>query len=127
MGQGGGQRQLHFHAPGEFADQLIFRQAVAGQTVPVQFPVPAAVDGGENGRQVLGAESVVKKALVQNNADLLPERCAVRTHGLPQDGDGAAVGARHPQNTFDGGGLARAVFPDQTHDSSAGERKVEIL
>ena len=97
VGQGGGQGQLHLHAPGQLLHRLFPRQLEFVQIVPEQPIVPGGKHGGEDGGDVFETEAVVEKAVVQHHAHLRLGLTGLAPGVAAQQGDGPPVPADRPQ------------------------------
>ena len=83
--------------------------------------IPAAVGGGQDGADVPGAQGVVEKALVQHHAHVLLGLPLLQDVVMAHEGNGPSIPSDQIEDALDGGGLARPVLPDETHDGPAGE------
>ena len=127
VGEGGGDGELHLHAPGELLDELLLRELEFFQVVRIEVVVPCGIDGAQDALQILGTQGVVEEALVQHHAHLQLGGALVGHVVLSQNGDGSAVPADQVQNTLDGGGLARPVLPNETHDGPPGDGQIHMV
>ena len=71
VGQGDGNAQLHFHAPGKLLEFLVRGDSKTGQIVGKNRIVPAAVNALHDLAHLPGGETGGDAHLVQHNADFL--------------------------------------------------------
>ena len=121
VGQGHGDGQLHFHAPGELLEALVPRQGQPSQIVLVDRLIPAAEDPGHDPAHLPGRQALGIAGLIQHHADLVLVRALPAQHP-----DAAPVRPGHAQEHADGGALPGAVFAHQAQDTALGQRQVDL-
>ena len=127
VGQGDGNAQLHFHAPGKLLEFLIRGDSKTGQIVGKNRIVPAAVNALHDFPDLPGGETGGDAHLVQYNADLFFGKAQIFTVVPAQNGDGAAVPGDGIENQLDGGAFSCAVFPHKPHNAAPGQGQVQMI
>ena len=61
--------------------------------------------------------------VVENDGDILFDFLAVCLHVESKHGDQLGIAVRNTEDRVDESGLAGPVFPDESHDSAAGQGK----
>lgn len=121
------QPQLHPHAPGVVLEGLILRQSQPVQIPLVHLRLPAPENARQHPPDLRCVHVLRQSHLVQHHADVLPLQRGEGAVVLPVHGDRAAVPAQAVQDQPYGGGLARAVLADQSHDAPGGQRQLQPL
>ena len=128
VGQGGGDGQLHFHAPGEVLELFVPGEGEAVQIAVIAALVPAAIGLGKDLSHLDGVERLGEVGLIQHHPHVLLGGEDLRGIGVyPQQGAAAAVRPQDPQHQADGGGFSGAVFPHQSADGAAGNGQGQVL
>ncbi len=127
MGQGDGQRKFHFHAVGEFFENLPWRELELFQEVPKPAAVPPLVEGGNGRGDRLQPEVLGKTGRVVDEADARLDLGLATEVVHSEDADLARVATDEVHDQLDDGRLARAVRPDQPHDVAAGHREGDVV
>ena len=87
-------------------------------------PVEVIIKVLKQGQQVPDLLLLVKIGLVRQ---VRHHGLAVRADGLAADGDRSRRGRQQPRRQLDKGGLAAAVWAQQTHDFPLGQLQVQIV
>ena len=128
VGEGCGDGQLHLHPPGELLELLVLGQGEPGQVLLIEPLVPPGVGEGHELARLPGGDDLRQAGLVQHHPDVLlglEKLRALVVH--PQQGDLPLVPGNGVHEEFQGGGLARPVFPHQPQDAPGGEGKGEVI
>ena len=122
MAEGGGNGELHLHAPGIVLEGGFFRQSEAAAVGRKSFRLPAAVRSGKDAPHLGRGQNLREAPLVQHHADVfLNGQKFRRGHIRAQRGGGAAVWPQGAHGNPDQGGFSRAVFAHQAADGSGGD------
>ena len=106
--------ELHLHAAGKILEFLFVRQGKLLKILLILFLIPVLIDSLHDSAQMGNKESLGKGKLIENNADVLPVFCAASC--MPKDENTSTVRRGHSQNQLHGGGFARTIFSDETHN-----------
>ena len=119
--------QLHLHAPGKILEFFVPGQAKGFHQIGIISPVPPGENPGHDLSHLPCVQALRQANGVHHHADVFLGQPEVVPVVLAQNGDGAAVPAKHIQNQLDGGGLSRSVFPDQPQNAAAGQGQIQIV
>jgi len=128
VGQGGGDGQLHFHAPGEVLKLFGAGNVKAGQVAFVQGLVPPGIGQGHQLTQLQGGDDLGQAGLVQHHPDVLLGLEKVRALVVgSQQGNLPVLPGRGVHQELQSGGFSRSVFPHQPQDAAGGEGEGDVV